>query len=291
MSTMTSIGFNPGLIELLETIGNRSFSRALINGKTSSSFPIQRSVRQGDPLSMHLFTIYLQPLISRLEGECCGQDDLVVAYADDISVVTTTSEKIDRVRETFNAFGVVSGARLNVAKCIALDIGCTTNSITVRWLRTEERLQLLGIMFSNNIREAMTHNWDTVIQHFRHLIWLHRVRHLNLVQKVALLNTFLLPKLWYVASLCGARALDIAKVSHLKGSLLWSGAGGPRVPLSQMALPLQRGGLGLHIPAVSVPSLLTNRYVTETCCLRLGAQHISSAGNPPDLENAPTYYA
>uniref|UniRef100_A0A182I9D8 Uncharacterized protein n=1 Tax=Anopheles arabiensis TaxID=7173 RepID=A0A182I9D8_ANOAR len=88
--------------------------------------------------------------------------------------------------------------------------------MSVPWLHTVQWLRLLGILFSNNIRDDMGQNWDVVIQHFRSLVWLHRMRDLNLVQKVYLLNTFLLPKLWYVASVCGARALDIAKVTSLQ---------------------------------------------------------------------------
>ena len=129
--TMLSLGFHPRLVGLLRTIGERSASRILINGHLSPSFPIQRSVRQGDPLSMHLFILYLQPLITRLEGICCGQDDLVNEYADDISVVTTSPDKIERVRELFEVFGSVSGARLNVDKTNALDVRIVSASTIV----------------------------------------------------------------------------------------------------------------------------------------------------------------
>ena len=241
---------------------------------------------------MHLFILYLQPLITRLEGICCDQDDLVNAYADDISVVTTSPDKIERVRELFEAFGSVSGARLNVDKTNALDVGIVSAStiVSVPWLHTVQWLRLLGILFSNNIRDDMGQNWDIVIQHFRSLVWLHRMRDLNLVQKVYLLNTFLLPKLWYVASVCGARALDIAKVTSIIGSFLWHGTGGIRIPLHQLALPRKRGGLNLHIPAVTVNVLLTNRYLAERECLAIGEPHIIRAGNPPDLSSIPTTY-
>ncbi|XP_062541857.1 uncharacterized protein LOC134209851 [Armigeres subalbatus] len=62
--TMRSLGFNEELISLLSNIASRSTSRLLINGHLSRSFEITRSVRQGDPLSMHLFVLYLHPLLA-----------------------------------------------------------------------------------------------------------------------------------------------------------------------------------------------------------------------------------
>uniref|UniRef100_A0A182FLS7 Uncharacterized protein n=1 Tax=Anopheles albimanus TaxID=7167 RepID=A0A182FLS7_ANOAL len=101
--TMKALGFNAELTQLIKTIGQRSNSRVLVNGVLSQPFAIQRSVRQGDPLSMHLFVIYLHPPIKKLEGICSDQDDLVNAYADDISVVSTSSVTIQQVRSAFEA--------------------------------------------------------------------------------------------------------------------------------------------------------------------------------------------
>uniref|UniRef100_A0A182FWV2 Uncharacterized protein n=1 Tax=Anopheles albimanus TaxID=7167 RepID=A0A182FWV2_ANOAL len=125
--------------------------------------------------------------------------------------------------------------------------------------------------------------------HF-HSLWLHRIRDLNLLQKVVLLNTFLLPKLWYVASVCSARAKDIAKVTSIIGAVLSNGSGGIRVPLQQLAQPRHRGGLNLHVPAINTAVLLTNRYVKEQRCLAIGRQHIAWASNPPDLVSVPSSY-
>ncbi|XP_062558021.1 uncharacterized protein LOC134222893 [Armigeres subalbatus] len=106
--TMRSLGFNEELISLLSNIASRSTSRLLINGHLSRSFEITRSVRQGDPLSMHLFVLYLHPLVCRLE-QVCG-DDLLVAYADDISVIVTSPWQIEAMREVFRRFGLAAGA-------------------------------------------------------------------------------------------------------------------------------------------------------------------------------------
>ncbi|XP_062557853.1 uncharacterized protein LOC134222706 [Armigeres subalbatus] len=106
--TMRSLGFNEELIALLARIASRSTSRLLVNGHLSRSFDISRSVRQGDPLSMHLFVLYLHPLVSRLE-QVCGED-LLVAYTDDISVIVTSPWHFEAMREVFCRFGLVAAA-------------------------------------------------------------------------------------------------------------------------------------------------------------------------------------
>lgn len=123
---MLSLGFNPQLVQLLARIRNLSSSRLLVNGHLSPSFSIERSVRQGDPLSMHLFVLYLHPLLQRIE-HVCG-DDVVVAYADDINVIVTSERKIALLRELFSRFELVSEAKLNWQKTTAIDVGYIDNN-------------------------------------------------------------------------------------------------------------------------------------------------------------------
>uniref|UniRef100_A0A182JUZ4 Uncharacterized protein n=1 Tax=Anopheles christyi TaxID=43041 RepID=A0A182JUZ4_9DIPT len=152
-------GLNSRFVGLLRTIGERFTFRILIKGNLSPSFSILRSTRQGHPFSIasnpHQLII------------CYDQNDLVYAYADDITVVTISSDKIEHKRELFEAIVSVPGARPNVPKIVALEIGWTTitTSISVPWLRAVERQRLPGILFFNNIRDDISHYWDIVIQH------------------------------------------------------------------------------------------------------------------------------
>lgn len=139
--TMRSLGFDRRFVDLLACIADRSTSRLLVNGHLSPAFPIQRSVRQGDPISMHLFVLYLHPLVSRLE-RVCG-DDLLVAYADDISVISSSVEKIQQMGELFSNFEIVSGARLNMEKTVSIDVGLSDGApLLVPGLRTEIKIKI-----------------------------------------------------------------------------------------------------------------------------------------------------
>lgn len=84
---------------------------------------------------MYLFVLYLHPLIYRLE-QACG-NDLLVAYADDISVVVTSERQIKLVKEIFFRFKATAGAKLNLRKTMAINVGfCEGNEIITQWIQT-----------------------------------------------------------------------------------------------------------------------------------------------------------
>lgn len=259
--TMLSLGFNQRFVSLLSQIACRSTSRLLVNGHLSSPIDIQRSVRQGDPLSMHLFVLYLHPLISRLEQAC--NTDLLVAYADDISVIVSSTAQIDTISELFTRFEASAGAKLNVQKTTAIDVGyCEENHIHVHWLQTTNTVKILGIIFANSIRLMTTLNWDTVTGKFARLMWLQSSRALTLLQKVTVLNTFGTSRIWYLSSILPPLSLHIAKITSRMGTFLWSGMIA-RVPMMQLARKREHGGVQLQLPALKCKSLAIHRHLRE----------------------------
>lgn len=259
-NTMRDLGFNTALIDLLSRIAAASSSRLLINGRLSAPFAIERSVRQGDPLSMHLFVLYLHPLLRKLE-QVCG-DDLVVAYADDISAIVTSVDKLNAMRDLFRRFGRVAGARLNEAKTTAIDVGDTNQPLTVPWLRTENSIKILGVIFCNSVREMVALNWDNLATNFSRLVWMHSLRTLSLHQKVTLLNVFLTSKIWYVAAQLPPTPAHVAKLTATMRRYLFHGLSAT-IPMQQLARSREAGGLKLHLPGMKCTAILINRHIHE----------------------------
>lgn len=263
--TMSSLGINRQMITLLNTIAERSSSRILVNGRLSQAFPIQRSVRQGDPLSMCLFVLYLHPLLRQLEAVC--DTDLIVAYADDISVIVTSTEKIERLRCLFLRFERAAGAKLNMLKTTSIDVGFIDQGVlVVPWLNSEVKVKILGVIFANSIRVMIRLNWDAVVNNFARLTWLHSLRGLSLVQKVSLLNTFLTSKIWYLAQILPPYSVHTAKITATMGTFLWSRVPA-RVPMHQLTRNREDGGLKLQLPAIKCKALLINRHLQEMTCM------------------------
>ena len=259
--TMRSLGFNRDLIALLALIASRSTSRLLINGHLSAPFEIQRSVRQGDPLSMLLFVLYLQPLVCRLE-RVCGTD-LLVAYADDISVIVTSTTQIEAMMRLFARFETAAGAKLNLRKTVAIDVGFYEgNTINTHWLQTTNEVKILGVIFTNSIRQMTTLNWNVLVGKFTQQMWLQSLRTLTLHQKIVMLNTFGTSRIWYLASVLPPGSVHTAKITSIMGTFLWRGTVA-RVPMMQLARSRERGGLKLQLPLLKCKSLAINRHLQE----------------------------
>lgn len=276
-NTLTDLGFNTDMVTLLANIAAGSSSRLLVNGHLSPPFPIQRSVRQGDPLSMHLFVLYLHPLLQRLE-QVCGAD-IIVAYADDVSAIVTDVNKLNEMRALFRDFGRVSGARLNEEKTTAIDVGVINPDMAIPWLRTENQVKILGVIFSNSVREMVSLNWDSLTTKFSQQVWLHSMRMLSLHQKVILLNVFLLSKIWYIAANLAPTTAHIAKVTATMRRYLFRGVIAT-VPMAQLARRIEDGGLNLHLPAMKCKALLINRHIRDIDSLPFYESYLNQANRP-----------
>ncbi|KAL9694657.1 hypothetical protein quinque_013942 [Culex quinquefasciatus] len=253
---MDDMGFNRALIQLLRTIMDHSRSRVLVNGHLSPEFEIRRSVRQGDPMSMHLFVLHLHPLLEKIRTLCNDQLDLSTAYADDISVIVVDNTKLPTLKQLFFDFGRYSGAVLNLEKTVAMNIGRSSENLP--WPSMETRVKILGINFFNDHKQMIQFNWDEVIRKTTQLMWMYKARNLTLIQKVTVLNMFVTSKLWFVASVLSIRNQDIARITRL-GFFLWGRQ--LRVPMEQICQPIAKGGLNLHLPMHKCRALLVNRFL------------------------------
>lgn len=193
------------------------------------------------------------------------------------------------MKEQFENFGRSAGAKLNVRKTISIDVGYINNNnrLAVPWLQTADKVKILGIVFVNSVRLMGKLNWVPLVGMLTRQLWLHRMRTLTLQQKVVLLNTFITSKLWYVASVLAITKADVARLTRLMGSFLWAGQC-IRVPMQQLALPVELGGLNLHLPAFKCQALLVNRHLREIENLPFYNSFVSTTRNPPNLRIVPT---
>lgn len=278
--TMCSLGINQDFVSLLAHISRLSSSRLLVNGHLSAAFPIERSVRQGDPMSSLLFVLYLHPLINKLVQ--VNGNNLVVAYADDISIISTSVQGINESKSYFSRFEFASGAKLNLRKTLSVDIGDINgpNTLNVPWLQTANTVKILGIVFANSIRLMVKLNWDAMINHFSHIAWLHSGRSLSLHQKVTLLNMFATSKIWYLSSVLPPSAIHTAKLTKTMGTFLWRGIP-TRIPMLQLARSREKGGLKLQLLSMKCRALLLNRHIREISCMPYYRSFLMPAANAP----------
>ena len=92
-----------------------------VNGVRSEPFTLTRSIRQGCPLSPMLYILALEPFLHRLKVNPVlrgltlpGASEVAryTAYADDISVLVTSSAEVEEVSKEIRRYKAVTGARL-----------------------------------------------------------------------------------------------------------------------------------------------------------------------------------
>ncbi|XP_055589493.1 uncharacterized protein LOC129741738 [Uranotaenia lowii] len=219
----------------------------LINGNLSPSFPIQRSVRQGDPLSMNLFVLYLHPPLENLLSICNNPQELVLAYADDITIIVKNEDNLQRIVDAFSEFEQCSGTVLNTNKTMAINIGTQQNTRSPGWFNLCDSAKILGVIFFNSSKRMVEVNWGDVIRKTSQLMWKFKPRILSLLQKITIINSFVTSTLWFMASILG---IPNASAASQIGNFVWE-RHPTRVSMEQIGLAVEKGGLYLQPPSTT----------------------------------------
>ena len=145
-----------------------------MNDYLTHFFRLSRGVRQGCPLSQ---------------------------YANDTSLVVTTTDAIKAVFETYTVFALGSGSRLKQVKSKGLWLGsrCGRVDTPVRLFWTSVTLNILGISFGSGNVEEM--NWRPRIMAVKNVLNSWRQRALSFRGNALIVNALALARIWYGAGL------------------------------------------------------------------------------------------
>ncbi|GMF65554.1 unnamed protein product [Phytophthora lilii] len=174
------------------------------------------TIRQGDPLSPGLFVVFIEPMLNYLRKHFTPKGllvrpsqtpHLVMAFADDCTGLLRDIADAKTFISLVQDFSDAAGMRLNMKKTCVMPFTHHVSRAKLAMLRTTSALhvlsitdttKLLGILQGASItpRERIA----VVIRNLRNRcsIWKYRAR--TLKGKVVLLQTIILPLLWYTAS-------------------------------------------------------------------------------------------
>ena len=83
----------------------------------------------------------------------------VVAYADEVTVFVTSVAEIPAVEDAIHLFEKASGARLNLRKSKALQIGWWHTPDTIFGIFYHPHVKILGVHFWNTIHKSVSATW------------------------------------------------------------------------------------------------------------------------------------
>ena len=168
------------------------------------------SIRQGDPLAMILYIIYIEPLLLYLERKLVGlrignMVQCVEPYCDDVNVLTNNVSDFLVLDGAVRKFEVISGAILSRdKKCKVLGLGSWANRVDwpLDYLKTVKEIKVFGIFVLDSYRSLIKRNWDFRFDKFVNAVksWTPRIFE-TLGQRVEVLKLFAFSRVYYVASI------------------------------------------------------------------------------------------
>jgi len=145
---------------------DKAISSVQKNGFRSKPIPIKSSVRQGCLLSMLLYAICLNPLLSTLDkhptGLRIGRDGArtsVIAYADDVTIFVTSPSDITKIQDTLYCYEGTTGAKVNIRKSRAVAIGSWDTSLRFMDIPYHDETTILGFHITSTVQASAHKIW------------------------------------------------------------------------------------------------------------------------------------
>lgn len=196
IEVLRALGFVEPFNTIIHNILQGGTSRISYNGHLTKSININRGVRQGCPLSMTLFVLSLEPLLSNLNLNMYGNALDIFAYADDVTVIKDGNVGPKHILKNINEYNKYSGAKINWKKSHTNMIGNVNRqkTHTTNWLSSKEEAKILGITFFNSIHKMGKKNWTDALTSVRGALNQGKHRALTLQQRIKYVNEFALSK-------------------------------------------------------------------------------------------------
>ena len=177
---------------------NGSDECGIISGKNA--------VLQGYPLSMHLFVIFLEPLITKLEailgGLKIGESKIVVrAYFDDLTIVITKEVELKQMEECLKDFCSCFSAKMSKEKTAIRGLGEWRGRVDwpLNWITSSTKFKITGMEFSPTLDQTATTNWERVNSHILGILTKNAAWDMTIEKRNIFLKTFCLSRAIYVA--------------------------------------------------------------------------------------------
>ena len=266
LQVMERMGFGAKFRSWIEMLHANTKAVFILDG-LSDPINILFSVRQGDPIAMILYVIFLEPLLQKMskviEGVWIGGARLLhEPYADDISGLFKKDD-LHKMDKLISAYEKVSGALVNRDKCKVMGLGAWRHvkDFGAKLFKVEKSLKVLGVWFYPNLTDIIRENWRTVIAKFKKclLAWKSRVLPTLKLRRMVV-EIFGLSKIWYMAQILPLPQWAEEEIYSAVSGFVWTGSH-ERLDLQTLSNPPRSGGVSLLALRPKVDALLLATWV------------------------------
>ncbi|CAF0936516.1 unnamed protein product [Brachionus calyciflorus] len=227
----------------IKRIYNNSSAKIVLNMYETLSIIIKSGIKQGCALSMMLYIIAFEELMLRIKlnknikgYKIYGLEEREIkltAYADDIVGYLRDKLSIELFFHEFAEWGEISGARINREKTGIVDVN---NPDPI------EDFKVLGVLF--NKKGISPKNLENVIGKINQAIYLWDIPSLNMLERITIVKTFLLSKLWFIATFITINKHKIKELHIMIFRFIWNSKI-ELVKRETLILPFENGGMNM----------------------------------------------
>ena len=173
--------------------------RVLVNGFYTDEIPLERGVRQGDPLSPLLYILCAEVLARNIQSEnkiqgfllpgARGQQFKIQQYADDSTCFVKDLYSLSVLFSILKRYESGSSAKLNYSKTEVMWLGawraCPGTPLGLTWVT---KMKILGVWYTNGLTNVDQDNWQAKLNKLKNNLNLWKSRSLSLVGKALIIN-------------------------------------------------------------------------------------------------------
>ena len=205
------------------------------NGLTTGYFPLERVVRQGDPLSPYLFLCVVETLAiairqnTAIKGILIGEEETkLLQYADVTTAVLSDRDSAHALFNLLDVFRKLSGLRINASKTEGMWAGFlrylrynVSKSFCIKW--SGEPIKALGVCYSYDTKLLHENNFIERLDSVKKLVNIWFSRGLSVYGRVTVIKSLIIPKFVYILSLLPAPKEIIQELNRILFKFLWKG--------------------------------------------------------------------
>jgi len=293
---LESMNISQDTIKAIHTLYKGAESAVINQGTTTRYFPIEKSCRQGDPLSPYLFLFAIEPLIRRLKSTMTGVNTkmgraILSFFADDGTTFPKDMDEKVQIIQTLTDFHKISGLKINEEKSEILQLGdWKEGQIRNEKIKVVKMIKITGAYLGLKCVKAEIEkaNFEPVISGIEKKFNLWRMRNLSLPGKILIIKAHGLSKLQFLASAIPVPDSATEQIDKLIQAFLWNGRA--KVAKTIMAKEWSKGGMGLPLTK-DVVAAAAIQWLRRACLnpSNLWAQNIIESFNHIGGMNAGSY--
>jgi len=291
-AVMSRMNLGSNFIHMIRTLYNGSTSSVMNAGATTRSFVLERSCRQGCPISPGLFLLAIEPLLLRLKVQLNGVVTpggaaKLAAFADDLTVFIGRDDNLGEVLNTITLFAGASGLKINLDKSELLSFGLGANTAGIPEV---DWMQITGIVVGKKAHAKRIEklNFQPALDKIEAKLNLWRIRHLTIAGRVLAVKAHALSQIQYLANSIPVPPWCVKELNRLIYRFLWKGP--DKITRVKASKAWKDGGIGMPIVAdmCAAAALHWFRRV-QSCPERLWAKNLALSFLPLGGMNAASY--